>query len=331
MKKAVFFALLCLISATALFAQPKSQRRIYLWDVTLSMKGFGGTPNIYDDVVKFLEKEIESITDESTEVVVLPFQERILEVWNTNADMTGKKEIIKKIKNYSNHQSTYTNIVGPLKDIMSTIISCDKNNILMILTDGLQSKQFGGCQELINWIDAWGEYSKENCAYALYVMLTKEANDQKVRDKIKKTANIDVILEIKNPIDIIDLHPAELIKINIEEKTAEIYFTYNHNKILPENIKIQITAVDSILNINQTVAVRDSKIKFDVNYQSEYQVFQTRKTQLAETTILPINMKLMNQDEIKVQTEKILFLTRENIELELINKPEKILRISIKQ
>ena len=40
-------------------AQNKTERRIYIWDVTLSMKGFlGKTPDIYNKIVKFLENEI---------------------------------------------------------------------------------------------------------------------------------------------------------------------------------------------------------------------------------------------------------------------------------
>ena len=37
----------------------KNERRIYLWDVTLSMKGYQGrTPDIYDKVITALEKDI---------------------------------------------------------------------------------------------------------------------------------------------------------------------------------------------------------------------------------------------------------------------------------
>ena len=53
----------------------KNERRIYLWDVTQSMKGYQGkTPNIFDDVVDALEKDINSVKDEQTDIWVLPFQ-----------------------------------------------------------------------------------------------------------------------------------------------------------------------------------------------------------------------------------------------------------------
>ena len=77
----------------------KNERRIYLWDVTLSMKGVGRqpTPNIFDKVVDALEKDINSINDEQTEILVLPFQTSILDCWKTLATSTGKKSLIDKL------------------------------------------------------------------------------------------------------------------------------------------------------------------------------------------------------------------------------------------
>ena len=64
----------------------KNERRIYLWDVTLSMKGYQErTPDIYDKVITALEKDINSIIDEQTEVWVLPFQTNILERWGATS------------------------------------------------------------------------------------------------------------------------------------------------------------------------------------------------------------------------------------------------------
>jgi len=110
-------------------AQSKTQRRIYLWDVTLSMKGYKGlTPDIYEDVVRFLKREITSLTDEFTEIIVLPFQEDVLEHWVVNATELGKKEIVNSdqsshtdnitsscINNKGSHRSNKENVQLPYK------------------------------------------------------------------------------------------------------------------------------------------------------------------------------------------------------------------------
>jgi len=329
--KNILFIIIFLSLAAVAVAQPKSQRRIYLWDVTLSMKGYGGTPDIYSDVVKFLEKQIEGITDENTEIVVLPFQERILARWAVRADAAGKEGIIREIKNYQNGNITNTDIVNPVRDVMANIIKPDKNNLLILLTDGEQSEKLGGKAELTRLIEQWGSYAGENFAYCLYVALVPGIVPEDIEKEIEKAECIDVIEPdgVKN-FELIDLQPAELVvKVNIkEDKTAKIPLNYNKSVALPENIKIKITAQDSILNIDQTVMVQEGKIAFDMKYKSDY---QTLKKQLSENTRLPLQIELINKKEIENATGKIVTLTNNNIELELINRPEKTLKITVRK
>jgi hypothetical protein len=326
---------------TVTFAQPKSQRRIYLWDVTLSMFGqkcvngdIVNDPNgknIYNEVRRILIRDIETITDESTEVIVLPFQENILvnaDDWCVKANDAGKEEIIRKIKNYPKQGCSWTNIVRPIKKVQADIISPDKNNILVLLTDGVQSEIFGGKEELIKFIHQWGQYAESNFAYCLYVMLTKEAIDEEVKKKIEETPNIDVVTEPGEK-EWIDLQPSELVKFNIkDDKVAKIPLKYRQSVKLPDNINVQVVAEDSIISINQEITVKDGAIAFEVNYKEPYNVL---KTKLAETTRIPLNIKLLNKEEVEKTANKIVYITKEVIELELINKPEKTLKISIKK
>jgi hypothetical protein len=337
MKKILLFAILiCLV--LAVIAQPKSQRRIYLWDVTLSMLGKKCVhgekihdpdgKNIYENVVRFLTQEIESITDENTEIVVLPFQENILvnpNDWKVKATNAGKKEIIQKIKNYPEQGCSWTNIVRPVERVQAEIISPDKNNILVLLTDGVQSETHGGKSKLIECIRSWEKYAELNSAYCLYLMLG-EGKDAELEKIIGKTVGITCIDE---PVPTIDLQPAELIKINLkDDKAVSVPLTYKKSNPLPDNIKVKLISNDTILNINQTVIIKDGKITFDIEYAESY---ETLKRILPEIMRLPIAINLVNGEEILKDEGKIVFLTTDKIELELINKPEKTLKISIKR
>ena len=80
-RRLLLLLIICAMSVNMMAQQSrfKNERRIYLWDVTLSMKGYKErTPDIYDKVITALEKDINSIIDEQTEVWVLPFQTKIL-------------------------------------------------------------------------------------------------------------------------------------------------------------------------------------------------------------------------------------------------------------
>jgi hypothetical protein len=321
------------MSEAALLAQRKSERRIYLWDVTLSMKGYNGSPDIYDEVVAFLEKEINSLINESTEIVVLPFQERILETWRVRANEAGKKTIISNIKSYKNNDISYTNIVQPLIDVQNNILSNERRNIVYILTDGGQSSKFGGEKELLNWIHNWKRIAISSDAYALYVMLTPESIIPEVIDKINQPGNtrINVITE-PGKMEFIELLPAELVKFNIKDdngKPANVPLICNKDVVWPNNMKAQIIAENNpYIQIDQTVVVANSRIAFKVEYKQSYQEL---KNILPETTRIPIHLRLVNSEEIQKDEGKVVSLTRNEIVLELINKPEKTLRIHVKK
>jgi hypothetical protein len=291
--------------------------------------------DIYDDVVKFLEQEINGISDESTEIIVCPFQEKILKTWKKKADAGGKESIINDIKNFNSSKTTddrpcsWTNIVGPIQDVQANVIACDKHNLLVLLTDGKQSEDFGGSKALVRLIKNWGEYADKNCAYALYVMLTEEAIDKDVIEAIEQEKNIDLVIAEPGQMELIDLQPAELIKVNIKDDSmANIALTYKQGIKLPDNIKVQVVAEDSVLNVNQVVTVQDRKIAFELKYIKPNSEL---KTELAEVTRLPLHITLINKEEVQKTAGKIVYLTKEDLQLELINKPEKTLKISIKK
>lgn len=327
--KKTFLLLFALIFFLQSNAQYKNQRRIYLWDVTLSMKGYQGkTPDIYDKIVKFLEKEINSISDESTEIVVCPFQETILDTWKVNASDAGKQTIINKIKAYNDTTPTKTNIVVPIQFTQNNLIKPDKHNLLILLTDG---KQTGGNASLLQLISNWEEYANINDAFALYVMLTDGAVDQDIIRNIEGTGNIEVVTE-PGQMEILDLQPSNPIKVNLKDniendKTAIISFNFKKGVSLPSNINIQVISNNQYLTINEKATLKDSKISFTINYKKDY---NTLKTQLSETTKIPLKILITNKNLLQ-KAGKIVYLTKENLSLELINKPEKILKISIKK
>ena len=96
------FVILLLSLSLQAQGQFKDVRQTYLWDVTLSMKGYNGAPNIYEKVVDVMVKDIQSITNERTEIVVIPFQDtKYCDVWRAFATEEGKADIIRHIRSYT--------------------------------------------------------------------------------------------------------------------------------------------------------------------------------------------------------------------------------------
>ena len=326
MKKTLIFLMLLCICLES-FSQSKPQRRIYLWDVTLSMKGFGGAPNIYDSVVDFIKREINSITDENTEIVVLPFQTRVLEQWVVYATESGKKEIINKITSYYNNNVTSTDIVTPMKETQQKYITKDKRNLLFLLTDG---KQSGGNNELLSIIRNWGEYAKINNDHAVYVMLTDSAIVDEIKEVIEITPGIETITgDDWKRLDWIDLYPEEIVKFNIKddkEKPVNIPLIYKKNIDLPENIKVEVSCDNPLLTFRETAVIKNNAISFNLKFD-----YQTLKDSLPEKEQIDLHIELINSDQVQKTTGKIILLIPNDIKLELINKPEKTLKIHVKK
>ena len=292
------------------------QRYIYLWDVTLSMKGYQGkTPDIYDNVVSFLEQEINQINSNDAEIVVLPFQTNILEVWEVTANSKGKAEMIRNIKNYNNSEVTNTNIAEPFRDVMEKYVKDGCKNNLYILTDG---KQSGGNKSLLAAIKDWGENAVKKNAFAYYVMLTNAASDIDVINTIENTPDMGIIKES------FWLEPESNVTYNIVSdsgKTLRIGIKDKEGKKLPMGILVEVVS-DGVNVINgKMVEVENDNIAVKINQE-------VAKTLLADKLKEKITLRIsLSNDEELRQKGKIVSIIQTPVILELIKNPEKKLTI----
>lgn len=183
-------------------AAVKAERRIYLWDVTLSMQGRAkGCPNIWESVKNAMCDEIRKITDEKTEVVILPFQHRAIseDVYRAEATTEGKDKLIKYIDNYqiprlwdknagSEAQSgkgntTMTALYSPLKYCVDNILTSDKRNILELMTDGVSDDaEDQAAFDRFILSDEFCSMANDNDVLMFFVALTQQAKYSKAED-----------------------------------------------------------------------------------------------------------------------------------------------------
>lgn len=329
MKKILLLLFVCCV--TIAFAQHKrfkDERRVYLWDVTLSMKGFGGTPAIYDQVVKDLENDIMNIDDEKTELLVLPFQERILDVWKFPATKVGKESLLKKIKEYNNEKVTRTNICTPLQVVMNSYLLPDKRNVLYLFTDGDHNMKSPSKDELYKLLDGWCEFAKKNDVYAFYVMLTENAEkDRKIVNIVESQCNFEVERGVGNQFVLI--RPDESrIAYNIksdEGKPITLTIESDVNKKFPEAVNLRLRVDENkYVEIDEKVSLSESgKVQCKVVYKMKY---QQMKNAMPEKMSLPLHITLESKDMGKTKVR----LIDDCVELQLINKPEKTLKVYVK-
>lgn len=313
----------------------KTEKRIYLWDVTLSMKGYNGAPNIWSEVVEALSKDINSIMDEETEIVVLPFQTSILEKWTQYATPEGKEILIKKIRQYNNESITNTNICTPFQTIMNEILDVNKRNILLLLTDGnhntdgyLANGDYNiNC--LLNLVENWCSRARQYDAYAFYIMLTKLAKNNTLLNAIENTCRMSV--SQGTGINFTELLLQDKCSFNIKDDKGNqtvLRVTHKKNTPLPENIKISIfSEPNDYVEVNDECTLSDGSIKFTIKPKKPYEeLIKELPTDYNEKIQLYVNLNERND-----HTNSLVKLISDEIELSLINKPEKTLRIYVQE
>ena len=330
MKKFYLFLILsaCLYVNEA-WAQTQN-RNIYIWDVTRSMIGQGTvggkkTPDVYDKVVKYMKDDIQMITDSSTEIVIIPFQETSLlnyVIFSSNATEESKSEIYKKIDEYGDkclklpHEKT--NISGPLLYAQGKYQKQDRCNKLILLTDGKQNTN-GGKEELDRAVMSW---DKEASDYDLlvYIRTTKNADEIPNGEHISQL-NDD---EFEEGIEILELKPSSPLFNIKDDSQIVISFTLNSDHNLPSNIQIHVESVGgSPIAIREDVALENGVVKIAPKYNYE----QLREN-LSEESYMRLNLSVTNNEDLKNQRRKIVFSPAYS-SVKLINKKERVLTISL--
>ncbi len=189
----------------------KETKNIYVLDLTLSMFGKApGSKDIFNDVRDELIKVINITSNENTEIVIVTFQDAILDVWEEKATKNGKQAIIDKLNNITenNVPKQNTNIHGAwIKG--RELINPEKLNVIFLLTDGEHSVKHTPKATLYKEVADWGNFARNKDYYAFLVELTDQASDPELRKTVQSTQNAQIIkgieffiisLEDKNPV-----------------------------------------------------------------------------------------------------------------------------------
>lgn len=305
----------------------KNERRIYLWDVTLSMKGYQGrTPDIYDKVITALEKDINTIIDEQTEIWVFPFQTSILDKWNVKATDAGKKEIINKIKSAVYIDTTSTNITVPMTEVMNTLIKPDKRNVLILLTDGEQNDKRYPLETLLDVIRKWCDFAEKNDAYAFYVMLTQFAKNDKLIEAIDGACRM--YKGEGTDFNFVELLPQDNLKYNIKDDAGKkliVRVDCKKKTTIPDDLKVHCYCNSNpYVEIDQSVTIKNGQIELELKQKQSY---DSLKHALPQDTNEKIDLYF---EVANKELYPLVSLLNEECCLELINKPEKILKVYVK-
>lgn len=327
-------AIACLLfGVPVLFGQDsafKSERMTYLWDVTLSMKGktfignketYNKELDIYDKVLNDLIMDIQAIEDESTEIVVIPFQTDVCEVFRSYATQEGKALIVTKLKAYNNDKVTNTDIAKPLKHVICNVFTDDRIDYLTLLTDGTMQNM----QPLYDLLSNDWDKERNSDDYCFYVMLTDKALDTGLVDVLEKNGGIDVVTPDENRFPAF-ICPASAVRINVrDEYDASAFktsFKVKRENKIPEGYQLRFVSRNNpYLKVYAEMPFA-SELAVPVQYMmSLHELSNTLPTAAMEEVI--VDIEPLHKDS-SVRWIASSFVLR------LVNKPEKSMKFYVK-
>ena len=139
LNQVLVFVIALLISISSFSQTFKTEKRIYLLDITGSMYGKGSGENIFTEVKNNLIQTINSLDNPQTNITVITFGKGVVDIWEAQATANGKSNLITNINTHNEYKGldlqTATNICDALS-AANDKISINMLNYLFLFTDG---------------------------------------------------------------------------------------------------------------------------------------------------------------------------------------------------
>lgn len=318
--KFILFTFCCLLSLHALKAQNNSMEKKYIFelDITKSMWGLASESNldIFDQVREQLIKAIREIQDPSSDIVLITWQDKIIDTWQQKATQKGKQELIDQLNAISAKTvpGQNTNIYNAWMEAKKHV-DPNKINIIYLLTDGKHTVRNPPISKLYQEIPQWQDFSQDKDYYMFIVELTSEAIDQKLRSEVEKTDKVEFIhgiefytLYINQTNVVVNLDEQLEFPLSIQTQNLPKKYLDIKVKLNLENENFQIVNPPITLSdIPTTIKLRLLKPLDQV------------KASLPESSSFSIHLELEDNEHKHVK------LINKIINCKIINKKEKVL------
>lgn len=354
--KRLFLSCGLLISLGYLLAQNTipDYRIVYLLDVTLSMhgytnkntpeknvyldynhtelgkmKGYSADSDIYDDLITQLINDIGN-TNSSTEIFVIPFNNEVLKdkIISGFGSDDGKNEIISKISSLTVKDTTKTNLLAPFQYAEDEILqkATKKGSRLVMITDGLHNQVKPSVKEFYKLLDQWCNFSETYNVTGMYIALGKEAINDEFRSRLQNNC-FKVFEEFKSP-NCFSLHRGPKMSV-IEDYNKPIRLSVlleKENCPLKGNTDLRIQIQNNYIHLDTTLTITETTKYIEVIPIFEPLDFLKQQLPVDTTEIVKLEFEQIDNGDAECNNE----LMTKSLELQLVNKRQRIMRISIK-
>ena len=289
-------------------AQVLKERRVYYLDCSYSMK----TNGIWDEVCDNLKKAIDNVSDETTELVIVPFaydknHHANLPAFSSFATQGGKEKMKSKISAIAVNKSSMTYHSDPLIDFYKYRVNLSRVTYMFFMTDGQNEEKTNQFQMLLR---QWGNRYANKNVYGFYVMLNKAAYNNEI-DKI-----------IDSQPHLWKVKTAD-VNINLIRLQSHAVFNARNDKYFELPVWGNVRGMNFIANFPNGSLYRVQGTKIVNGKLRVYVSCKGNVYALPYSKIYPLIVRLKGGGSFD-------FLVTETIPVKCESKPERSLKVSVK-
>lgn len=318
----------------------KYWRMVYLWDVTYSMHGgyfaptavkgtvtvggqkceivgYNKNNDIYDEILAALLKDIDTM-NENTEIVVIPFGQKVLGCWKEKGTAEGKANLRNKIESFCDLKPAdvqKTSISGALEYACNNVFTADMPNTLKLMTDGRENDNTVKFYYLLRH---WCQFAEERNVQGYYFILSEEAlkGDPNLKDELKKSCFtvIDDFSSLVVKDTYVTLTPAEQTVLMKEEFGKPIKMQVNMQNATDDvkaALRFQL-AENDFFRLDTTIEVTAATKEIELNLQNVLSEKDIRdQMPSTEHTEMVMSIKLANEAKnvvLQTSESKLIFI-----------------------
>ncbi len=313
---------------------------IFVWDVTQSMKGYNGAPDIYQDVVDLIVRSLNNIEADGSDIYIIPFKDKVLQTYYKKATPEGIASAIDFVQNFEDNAITYTNICIAWERAIE-LVSTKNKNMIYLLTDGKQNSKQSGYDEscLLRVIDQYCALANNtDNTYTFYISFYDKELPSAVKNKLKNSCPEHLrFIEGTPPTSIIDIHPTRMTQV-INLKEGDLTFTqrFDASGPIPDAFKYNVLVDSKGLSLPAGVKLRvkNNQGKQIINGQTSFELDLSaddlKRLRDSAPEEMTATVYYIKQDLNKLGlSDQIIEFTPDRIQLKIRNKREKILKITV--
>ena len=275
------------------------------------MEGYNDAENIFDSVKKQLNNTINTLTDTTSEIIIIPFTDRPQDIYANS--IANKDSILNYVANLETKPGD-TNILDAWKKGES-VLDPTKINYMFMLTDGVHNTG-EPIDSVYSALNNWYSKTQGRYQFAFYVLLSPSAKEQEICRIVELSKQMWLVPSMNIQTDFIVGNMNQSVNI-IETNKVKMHLTCTNPEIFNQGFRFKIS-----LPKNDYYQIANASETIDQNGDISFEIKKLKRQQ-----DLPISSRTKILIDYNQDKFPFVFFTPEEYNLNIVNVGSRIMNI----